>query len=144
MQAMANALAGRYRMAISSEEPEYLFDGDKEDVRVADPEWSAEHPTAHYLVPKRWHLAVTFATLPGGSPANPEELLQDIVETANAGLPYAYRLQRDGEFYAFVPTRGCDAQGVDIETVPLLDRRVSIPARTRSLAESGRVMAEAL
>ena len=50
VDSIANTLAQRFGVVISAEEPLYQFSGDMEDVRESDPEWSAEHPKAHYLV----------------------------------------------------------------------------------------------
>jgi hypothetical protein len=131
-------------MLISSEEPQYLFDGDEEDVSLADPEWSAQHPKAHYLVRRRQRFSIPFSTFSDGNPAHPEQMLQQIVDAANSEMPSGYRLQKDEEFFSFVATKTRNAQGMVVESTPLLDRRVSIPPGTRTLAESGRLLADAL
>jgi hypothetical protein len=144
IDSIANTLAQHYGVIVSAEEPEYLFSGDMESVRLADPDWSASHPQAHYLVPKRRRLEIRFPALPNGSPIDVPELLQRIVQAANVQLPFAYRLDIDGEFSAFIPTRTRNAAGKVIESLPLLDRRITIPSGIRSIAESAIMMADSL
>lgn len=144
LEVLATNLAQHYGIRISAEQPEYKFSGDLEDVSQGDPEWSAQHPGARYDVPRRRRLEIEFTALSDGLPANVPELLQHIVDIANAQLPFAYRLDVDGEFSAFVPTRTRNSQGSAIETTPLLDRRITVPKGTRTLAESGRMLADAL
>jgi hypothetical protein len=144
IDSIANTLASRYGIIVSAEEPQYLFAGDMEDVRLADPQWSATHPRAHYLVPKRLRLKIRFRILSDGSPLDPNGLLQQIVETANGHLPFKYRLDVDGEFSSFVPTRTRNDKGVVIKAIPILDRLVSIPPGTRTIAETADLMASSL
>jgi hypothetical protein len=144
LDSIANKLAQHYGILISAEEPQYLYPGDMEDVRLADPDWSAAHPKAHYLVPKRRWVEIRFPVLSSGTPRDVNQLLQQIVQTANAQLRFAYRLDVDGEFSTFVPTQTRTADGAVIEAIPLLDRRVSIPSGTRSIAESANLMADSL
>jgi hypothetical protein len=144
IDSIANKLAQHYGILISAEEPQYLFQGDMEDVRLADPGWSATHPKAHYLVPKRRRLEIRFPVLSNGAPRDVRQLLEQIVQIANEQLPFAYRLDVDGEFATFVPTQKHNAEGALIEATPLLDLRVTIPSGTRSIAESAKLMADSL
>jgi hypothetical protein len=144
IDSIANKLAQRYGIIVSAEEPQYLFAGDMEDVSVADPEWSAGHPRAHYLVPRRRRLEIRFPVLSDGSPRDVRQLLQQIAQTANAQLPFAYRLDINGEFSTFVPTRTRNAEGGVIEATPLLDRRITIPSGARSIAQSAKSIGDAL
>jgi hypothetical protein len=144
IDSIANTLSQRYGILISAEEPQYLFAGDMEDISLADPEWSAGHAQTHYLVPKRRRLEIRFPVLSDGSPRDVRQLLQLIVQTANAQLPFAYRLDIDGEFSTFVPTRTRNAEGRVIEATPLLDRRITIPLGTRSIVESAHLIGDSL
>jgi hypothetical protein len=89
-------------------------------------------------------LQVTFGVNKDGTPEDIGDMLQRIVNAANTQSPFEYRLDSDGEFNTFVPTRTRDAAGTIVESVPLLDRRVDIPAGVRSIAEDGDMLALAL
>ncbi|HEY6303761.1 MAG TPA: hypothetical protein VIX14_11915 [Terriglobales bacterium] len=71
-------------------------------------------------------------------------MLRRILEKVNRQLPFGYRLDVDGKPFSFVPTTTRNADGVVMEVTPLLDRRITIPAGTRSIFESGHLMADAL
>jgi hypothetical protein len=71
-------------------------------------------------------------------------LLRPIADAANKEMPYAYRLDMNGDDYVLVPTRTRNSKG-DLEDVqPLLDRRVTIPPGTRSIAKHAKLMADQL
>jgi len=53
VDSIANTLVQRFGVLVDAEEPQYQFSEDLQDIRDADPDWSAQHPKAHYLVPKR-------------------------------------------------------------------------------------------
>jgi hypothetical protein len=144
IDAIANTLAQRYGIVVSAEEPQYLFSGDFEDIKIADHEWSATHPQTHYLVPKRRHLEIRFPAFSDGSPRDVWQLLLQIVKTANAELPFGYRLDSDSGFFPFVPTRTHDATGTVVQVTPLLDRRVTIPFGNRSIRANGMLVADSL
>ena len=71
-------------------------------------------------------------------------LLQSLVDAANAQFPFGYRIDTDRDWYTLIPTHTRDALGHTIEITPLLDRRVTIPAGTRSIAATASLMADAL
>ena len=144
IDAIANTLAQRYGIVVSAEEPQYLFSGDFEDIKIADPEWSATHLQAHYRVPKRRRLEIRFPAFSDGSPRDVRQLLRQIVKTANTELPFGYRLDSDGGFFTFVPTRTHDATGTVVQVTPLLDRRVTIPFGNRSIRANGMLLADSL
>jgi hypothetical protein len=144
VDSIANTLAQRFGVLVNAEEPRSQFSEDLQDILDADPDWSAQHPKAHYLVPKRRRIEIRFSVVRDGSPNDVGDLLRQVLEKANQQTPFRYRLDVDGEFFSFVPTATRNADGVVIEATPLLDRRITIPAGTRSIAESGNLMADAL
>ena len=127
VDSIANTLAQRFGVLVNAEEPQYQFSEDLQDMRDADPDWSAQHPKVHYLVPKRRHMEIHFSVLPDGSPSDVNDLMRQVLEKANQQTPFRYRLDADGEFFSFVPTATRDANGVVVAAMPLLDRRVTIP-----------------
>ena len=144
VDALANTLAQRFGVVVSAEEPEYHFADDFENVRTADPEWSAEHPKAHYLVPKRRRIEIHFPVSSSGTPRDVPDLLRQVFEKSNQQTPFNYRLDIDSTFFTLVPTATRDAKGAIVQTIPLLDRRVSIPLAKRTIAEHGKLLANAL
>jgi hypothetical protein len=145
LSASARSLASRFGIIISAEDPDLVFTGDLTDTtEQALPEWRATHPNTRVYIPKAWRLQVTFGVKKDGTPEDIASMLQQVVSAANAQSPFEYRLDSDGEFYTFVPTRTRDAAGTVVERFPLLDRRVDIPAGVRSIAEDGKMLAQAL
>jgi hypothetical protein len=144
VDSVANTLAQRFGVVVSAEEPQYQFSGDLQDVREADPDWSAQHPKAHYLVPKRRRIEIRFSVLPDGSPSDVGDLLRQILEKVNGQVPFGYRLDVDGEFFSFVPTTTRNADGVVVPAIALLDKRVTIPLGNRRISESAKLMADSL
>jgi hypothetical protein len=145
VDSIANTLGQSFGVVVSAEEPTYLFSGEFEDVSAADPEWSAQHPNLHYYkVPKRRNIEIRFPTTPNGTPTNVTAVLHQVLQKANEQMPFGYRLDVDGEFSTFVPTTTRDAAGQIVPTTPLLDRKVTIPLGTRTIAESAEIMAKSL
>jgi hypothetical protein len=144
VDSIANTLAQRFGVVVSAEEPQYQFSGDWQDVREADPDWSAQHPKAHYLVPKRRRMEIRFSVLSDGSPTDVGGLLRQVLEQVNGQAPFGYRLEVDGEFFSFVPTTTRNAEGFVVPATPQLDRRVTIPLGNRRISESGKLMADSL
>jgi len=144
VDALANTLAQRFGVVVSAEEPEYHFAGDFESVRTADPEWSAQNPKVHYVVPKRRRIEINFPISSSGTPTDVPELLRQVIQKSNQQTPFKYRLDIDDGFFTLVPTATRDAKGELTRAVPLLDRRVSIPFGKRTIAEHGKLLADAL
>ena len=126
------------------EAPKWAFPGDTEDVAVADPEFSEQHNNIHYSVMKRHTVEVRFKISPGNSAADVGELLREVADAANKEMPYGYRLDASGDDYALVPTSTRNSNGEIEDVVPLLDRIVTIPVATRSIAEHAKLMADEL
>jgi hypothetical protein len=144
VDSIANTLAQEFGVVVSAEEPQYQFSEDLQDVRDADPDWSAQNPKAHYLVPKRRRVEIRFSVLPDGSPRDAGDLLRKVLEKVKGQVPFGYRLDVDGDFASFVPTTARNADGVVVPTTPLLDRQVTIPLGNRRISESGKLMADSL
>jgi hypothetical protein len=95
-------------------------------------------------MPRGEPMDVTFRTQPDGSPKDVQALLQDLLQAANARLPFSFRLDEDQGMWTFVATRALDSHGRSIEVTRLLDRHVTIALGTRSVAEHANLLAEEL
>jgi len=138
----ATTIAEQFGVAVSTEDPPYVF---REDVRDVTREVvRAPNFVGRVLVPKGGRLEVQFALRPDGSPDDIRGLLQNLVDKANARFPFAYQLDADGVSLTLVPTRTRDKLGRVIEITPLLDRHVTIPPGTRTIAETASLMAAEL
>jgi hypothetical protein len=142
--AIGRSLADRYGITLSIEAPRWAFPGDTEDVATADPAFSKQHGNVHYAVMNRHHLQVQFSLGNTGRPTDIPSLVHQIADAANKELPYAYRVDIDGQDYVLVPTRTRNSAGELQEVQPLLDRHVTIPAGTRTIAEHAKLMADQL
>lgn len=136
LDAVAAALGSRFGLAVSAEDPFFQFRGDMMDMSRED---SRLRPGT--LVPARWGFKVYFPLNPDGSPHSAPDVLASVVAEANLRSPFAYRLDKIGGAFFFVPTRTRDAQGRSIAITPLLDRLVTIPPGVRRLNESGNLLA---
>ena len=141
---IGRTLADRYGISVSVEAPKWAFPSDTEDVAVADPEFSQQHNNIHYDIMKRHTVEVRFSTSGNGRPGDVAQLLRQVADAANKEMPYGYRLDASGGDYALVPTGTRNSNG-DLENVlPLLDRNVTIPSGTRSIAEHAKLIADEL
>jgi len=141
---IGRTLADRYGINVSVEAPKWAFPGDTEDVAVADPAFSEQHDNIHYDIMKRHAIEVRFSTSGNGHPDDVARLLRLVADAANKGMPYGYRLDVSGGDYALVPTRTRNSNGDLEDVLPLLDRNVTIPLGTRSIAEHANLMADEL
>jgi hypothetical protein len=142
--AIARTLADHYGISVSIESPKWSFPRDTEDVAVADPVFSLQHGNAHYRIMKRHVVQVRFSALGNGLPNDVPGLLRQVADAAKKEMPYAYRLDVSGNDYALVPTRTRNSKGELEDVQPLLDRHVTIPPGTRSIAEHAKLMAAQL
>jgi hypothetical protein len=142
--AIGATLADRYGINISVESPQWAFPGDTEDVAIADPQFSAQHRNAHYLIMKRHNVEVGFSPVGNPAPNDVSHLLSQVAEAANKEMPYFYRLDAHDDEYVLVPTKIRSSSGEVEDAQPLLDRRVTIPPASRSIAEHARIMADQL
>jgi hypothetical protein len=142
LDSAAIKIAEQFGIPVSAEDPPYLYQDDMKDV-TAEVGRRANHHR-RIFVPKGGRLEVQFTIHADGSPVDIQAFLQDLVDKANARFPFGYRLDGDGEAPVLVPTRTRDLQGRVVEITPLLDRRVTIPPGSRTIAESAKLMAEAL
>jgi hypothetical protein len=142
MDSVAKTLAQGYGLVINSEDAEYLYSGDMQD--LTSETVPGVHRGLHGFVPKGGKLAVTFAVKPDGSPQDSRGLLQAAVDAANAKFPFAYRLEVEGHSYTFIPTATRDVQGRVVGIPALLDRKITIPPGTRTVIEHAKLMTDAL
>lgn len=141
---IGRTLANRYGINVSVEAPKWAFPGDTEDVAVADPAFSEQHGNIHYDVMKRHAIEVRFSTSGNKHPDDVARLLRQVADAANREMPYGYRLDVNGGDYALVPTKTRNSNGDLEDVLPLLDRHVTIPLGTRSIAEHANLMADEL
>jgi hypothetical protein len=141
---IGRTLADRYGISVSVEAPKWAFPGDTEDVAVADPAFSEQHNNIHYDVMKRHAIEVRFSTSGNKHPDEVARLLGQLAYAANSEMPYGYRFDVSGGDYALVPTRTRNSNGDLEDVLPLLDRNVTIPLGTRSIAEHAHLMADEL
>jgi hypothetical protein len=151
--AIGQTLSDKYGINLSVESPTWDFPKDAEDVSLADPNYSAQHPKVHYLVMKPHILQVRFNAsdvhdrFNGAERINPADvvpLLRQLVDVANRAMPYAYRLDTDGDGYSLVPTRTRNSTGTVEDVQPLLDRHVTIPPAKRPIYQHAMLLAEQL
>jgi hypothetical protein len=122
------------------EDPVYLYRGDVQDVtppRVAS-------VGKQVLIPKVALLEMRFALRPDGSLQDVQHVVAGLVDEANAQLPFAYRIDRDGDTFMLVATRMRDEQGRAIDLTPILDRHITIPLGTRRFIEHVVLLTHAL
>jgi hypothetical protein len=87
------------------------------------------------LTPMTALLEIRLDLRPNGSLRDIRQVLTDLVETANAQLPFGYRVDRDGDTFTLVATRTRDEHGRLVDVTPLLDHHISIPFGTRRFYE---------
>lgn len=136
----AKKLVEEFRLAINVEDPVYLYRDDVQDITPARVASSGKR----LLVPKAALLEMRLDLRPDGSLRDVRQVLADLVESANAQLPFAYRIDRDGDTFTLVATRTRDEQGRSIDLTPILDRHISIPLGTRRFLEHVNLLTQAL
>jgi hypothetical protein len=141
---IGRTLADRYGIKVSVEAPKWAFPGDTEDVAVADPTFSEQHNNIHYDVMKRHAIEARFSTSENRQPDDVAGLLRQVADAANREMPYGYRLDVSGNDYALIPTKTRNSNGDLEDVLPLLDRNVTIPLGTRSIAEHAKLMTDEL
>jgi hypothetical protein len=133
----AKKLVDEFGVAINVEDPVYIYRDDVQDIGVA-------RSGKRILIPKASLLEMRFDLRPDGSLRDVRELVQDLVNTANTQLPFAYRIDRDGDTFTLVATRTRDEQGRSVELTPILDRHVTIPFGARRFFEHVNLLTRAL
>jgi len=142
LDSAAITIAEQFGIPVSAEDPPYVYQDDMKDV-TAEVARRA-NPLSRIFVPKGGRLEVQFTLRPDGSPVDVRALLRDLVDRANAQFPFGYRLDEDGDSLVLVPTHTRDLLGRAVEITPLMERRVTIPAGSRSIAANAKLMADAL
>jgi hypothetical protein len=143
--AIGQTLSDRYGMNLSVESPEWSFPKDAEDVALADPQYSAQHPNVHYMVMKPHTLQVHFNAIDRRiNPNDVLSLLRQLADVANEEMPYAYRVDVNDDGYVLAPTKTRNSTGALEDVQPLLDRHVTIPPATRPIYEHAKFLADQL
>jgi len=142
LDSAATTIAEQFAIPVSVEDPAYVYPDDMKDVTTEVARRA--NPPRRVFVPKGGRLEAQFELRPDDSPVDVRALLRVLVDQANARFPFGYRLDDDGDSLTLVPTRTRDLLGRVVEITPLLDRRVTIAPGTRTIAESAKLMADAL
>ncbi len=130
-------------VSVSSEEPQYRYMGDLLDVTA--PQWSARHPESRAYAAKPGKLEITFGIYRDGSATDLDKLLRDAARQINQQQPFAYQVyerQRPNRspYSSFVPTRTHDENGVVVEAPAYLDRKITIPRQTNTIANFAAIL----
>jgi hypothetical protein len=133
----AKKLVDEFCVVINVEDPLYFYSDDVQFSHVGS-------SGKQVMIPRASSLEVRFNVRPDGSLRDVRQVLADLVETANAQLPFAYRIDRDGDTFSLVATRTRDEQGRSVDLTPILDRRISIPLGTRRFLEHVNLLTHAL
>ncbi|MBZ5568408.1 MAG: hypothetical protein LAN64_11225 [Acidobacteriia bacterium] len=142
---MAKTLADRFGILISAEDPDQRSPADLTDrTDKAPAAWKAAHPETRVYDLKRWRLEIRFLAPEHETLHDVPAVLQQVADAANVLSPYGYRLDRNGEFAALVPTRTRNEAGEIVERVALLDRHITIPVGARRIADVGNMLAKQL
>jgi len=136
----AKKLVAEFGVAVNVEDPVCLYRSDVQD--VTPPRMAGAGKRT--VIPKASLLEMRFDLRPDGALRDVRQVLADLVETANAQLPFAYRIDRDGDTFTLVATRTRDEQGRSIGLTPILDRHISIPLGTRRFLEHVNLLTHAL
>ena len=142
MDSAAITLADEFGIRVNVEDPPYTFKEDVKDVTAGvSGDARVQHP---FLIPKGGRLEIHFRLDSDGKPAYIPNVVRSLADAANAQFPFGYRVDVDGNWFTLVPTRARDSLGHLIEITPMLDRHVTIPPGTRSIAATANLMANAL
>jgi hypothetical protein len=142
LDSAAITIAEQFGIPVSAEDPPYVFHDDMKDVTAEVAR--STNPLRRVFVPKGGRLEVQFTLSPDGSPVDVRVLLRELVGKANVQFPFGYRLEDDGDSLTLVPARTRDMLGRVVGITPLLDRRVTIEPGVRTIAETAKLMADAL
>ena len=123
--------------AINIEDPAYLRQDDVREVGVV-------HSELRFLVPKASSLEMRLNLRTDGSLQDIGQVVRDLVDTANAQLPFSYRILNDGNVFTLVPALTRDEQGRSIELTSILDRHVTVPLGSRTIFEHVNLLMQTL
>ena len=128
-------LRQRYGWRINYEDPRIRYRGDYVDVTV--PSYQPRTPEDRALDPRAGLLEVTFAApSEEGAPDDPAPVLEALVQAhAASGLPGRFEVRQLGDQYDIVGVAADDESGQTVSQDPVLDARISIPERERSLMD---------
>ena len=133
----AQKLVDEFGVGINVEDPIYVY---RDDVQLS-------HVTAsgkRVMVPRAALFEVRVDLRADGSLLDVRQVVRDLVDTANAQMPYLYRIDNDGGMFTLIPSRTRDERGRSIALTPILDRHVTIPPGTRKISEHANLLTQAL
>jgi len=142
-------LENEYGWLITYEESSYYVNLDHPDVVPSNPDGpkSANETSVRYLgkrpngggllIPSEKHLEVTFEDPHGlGDDNDKERILNAIVQASSAEGTGYFKVLHEGNYWHIVPTSTRDESGRLQPYVSLLDTKVSLPQKDRSLGEA--------
>lgn len=133
----AKKLVDEFGVAINVEDPVYMYRDDVQDIGTT-------HSGKRLLIPKASLLESRFDLRADGSLRDVRQVVRGLVDAANIQLPFQYRIDNDGDVFTLIATRTRDDQGRPVELIPILDRRITIPAGTRKIFEHVNLLTGAL
>ena len=136
----ARKLVDEFGVAINIEDPFYMNLLDLEEAAPA----RAAGSGSRLLAPKPSLLELRLDLNADGSLKDVRKVVQDLVNLANAKLPFQYRIDTDGGVFNLVATRTRDDRGRSVELNPMLDRQVSVALGTRTIVEHVQLLTQAL
>ena len=136
----AKKLVDEFGVSINVEDLVSMYRDDFQDITPPRVASSAKRS----LVPRASLLELRLDLRPDGSLRDVRQVLADLVETANAQLPFAYRLDKDGDSFTLVATRTRDEQGRSIDLIPILDRHITITLGARHFQQHAQLLTGAL
>ena len=128
-------LAAKYGLAISYEDPRYVYAGDIADVTLS----AARDPSRitasskRVIAPTNKSLSLSYeVSAETGQPADAAALLDQILAAYASGGVGTFKIERTGELLHVVPALARNTQGLMEENASILLARISIPAEERS------------
>lgn len=133
----AKKLVDEFGVPINVEDPVYIYRDDVQGAGVA--------PSGRrILTPRASLLEVRLDVRADGTLLDVRKVLRDLVDTANAQLPFLYRIDNDNGVFTLVATRTRNDQGRSVASTPILDHHVTIPPGTRKIIEHVNLLTRAL
>ena len=136
----AKKLVDEFGVAINVEDPMCLYRDDAQDVTPPH----LANSSKRVLIPKASLLEMRLDLRPNGSLKDVRQLVETLADTANAQLPFLYRVDREDDAFTLVPTRTRGENGRSVKLTPILDRRVTIPLGMRKISEHITLLTQAL
>ncbi len=133
VEMVAMAIRQRFDVPLCVEDAIFEFADDFRDASLTEPRLRKGT-----LVPSGGRLELVLRVGSRG------ETVRELVRAAEAQLPVRYRVEAEPARLVLVPVARRDNRGRMAPAIPLLDRKVSIPAGTRPVRESAALMVQQL